>query len=30
MPEFVFEPDEIEAILSYFGTLPGRTSKEKK
>jgi mono/diheme cytochrome c family protein len=30
MPEFIFEPDEIAAILAYFGTLPGRAKSGKK
>jgi mono/diheme cytochrome c family protein len=29
MPEFVFEPEQIESILAYFGTLPGRPSDKK-
>jgi hypothetical protein len=30
MPEFVFEPDEIAAIVAYFGTLPRSKANEKK
>jgi mono/diheme cytochrome c family protein len=30
MPEFVFEPDEIAAIIAYFGTLPRSKAKDKK
>jgi mono/diheme cytochrome c family protein len=24
MPEFIFEPDQIEAILAYIGSLKGK------
>jgi mono/diheme cytochrome c family protein len=30
MPEFVFEPDEVAAIVAYFGTLPRSKAKDKK
>jgi cytochrome c len=29
MPEFVFQPDEIEAILAYLGTLTPTPEKDK-